>query len=64
MKKKVFYRIITPQGFSNLEYPTLEKAEDRLQEFGCSPSKEHKKYWEQQRDLCKIVKVTEIMEEV
>ena len=62
--KKVFYRIITPPSFSNLELPKLEKAEDRLREFGCSASKEHKKYWEQQRELCKIVKVTEIIEEV
>ena len=62
--KKIFYRIITPPTFSNFELPTLEKAQDTLHDFGCSATKENKKYWEQQRKLCKIVRVSQIIEEV
>lgn len=62
--KKEFYRIITPSTFSNLNFKTLEEAKEGLLEFGSEPSNEYYANWQKRMKQCKIVKVTEIVEEV
>lgn len=63
--KKVFYRLITPGTFADRNCVTLEDAQERLIEFGSTPENvEHYQYWQDQMRKCKIVKVTEIIEDV
>ncbi len=62
--KREFYRIITPSTFSNLDFETLEEAKKDLIRFGSDPSNEYYEIWQEKMRECKIVRVTEILEEV
>jgi len=63
--KREFYRIVTPGTFSNENFETLEEAKSGLLDFGSTPeNKEYYQYWQERMKQCKIVKVTEIVEEV
>ncbi len=66
MNTRIFYRIVTPSTFSNLHADTLEDAQKKLSDWGECPNgtPENKEYWKKQQALCKIVKVTEITEEL
>lgn len=66
MTTRIFYRVITPSSFSNIDTGSLEEAIEAVKDFGDCPngSFENKVYWRQQSELCKIVKVTEITEEI
>lgn len=57
--ERTFYRIITPTGFTNIECETLDEANKKLLAFGGQST-----YWIDQMKQCKIVKVTEITEDV
>ena len=64
MSKHIFYRVITPVG-ANLEAATFEDAIERMREYGQTvkgASQENIDFWEAQRALCTIAKVTEIVE--
>jgi len=64
MKTK-FYRIITPSTLANLDFATLEEAKQGLKEFGGDPRNlEYYQYWQEQKSKCKVVKVTQTIEEV
>lgn len=62
--ERIFYRVITPCAFSNLEFDTLDDAIHMKKLFSDTDSVEYKEYWKTQGDSCKIVKVTEIIEEL
>lgn len=66
MATKTFYRVIKPGSFSSANFSTLDQAKKEYQRFGECPrgSEKSKHYWKEQQGLCKIVKVTEITEEV
>jgi len=67
MAKKVFYRVITPDVFSDLHANTLADAKRQLEAWSTVPEDakpENKAYWREMGKLCKIVKVTEITERV
>ena len=60
---RVFYRLLTPTTFANLDFSTLEEAEQGLIEFGnVQKDSEYYNYWQEKKKQCKIVKVTEITE--
>lgn len=61
-----FFRVIPNPSFSVIRAETLEEARAKKKEFGECPegTPENKAFWARQRELCKIVKVTEIVEEV
>lgn len=66
MSTKIYYRVVTPPAFSDLDRSTLEEAQSALVAFG-NVEKEgspHTEYWQAQRAKCKIFKVVEIAEEV
>lgn len=62
----VFYRVVTPLTFSDLHAKTLDEAIAKKIAFGECPNgtPENKSFWAKQRDLCKIIKVIEITEEI
>jgi hypothetical protein len=63
--EKIFYRIITPQFFCDIDAETLEEAKFRLKEFGSTPeNSKHYEYWQEKMKQCKLVKVTQIIEEI
>ena len=63
--ERVFYRLIKPSTFANLDFNTLDEAKNKLIEFGSTPeNKEYYQYWQEKMKQCKIVKVTEIIEEI
>lgn len=63
--KREFYRVITPQYFSDLDAKDLDEAKKKLKDFGSTPeNKEYYQYWQERMKQCKIVKVTEIVESV
>lgn len=65
ISKQEFYRVITPTYFSDLDAKDLDDAKKKLKDFGSTPeNKEHYQYWQEKKKQCKIVKVTEILEEV
>ena len=66
MQTNVFYRVITPPGFSDLYANTAEDAKKQLQKWGECPNgtPENKAYWKKQAALCRVAKVTEIIEDV
>jgi hypothetical protein len=60
-----YYRVITPDCFSDFNAKDLDEAKKKLKDFGSTPeNKEHYQYWQEKMKQCKIVKVTEITEEV
>lgn len=60
---EVFYRVITPKFFADLDAGTIEAAEAKMEEFGNVPkTSEYYDYWQEQRAQCYIVKVTETTE--
>jgi hypothetical protein len=62
--ERVFYKVVTPDPFSNFNCNSLEEAKAKLSEFKSLPENDHHEYWERVRKGCKIVKVTEITEDV
>ena len=62
--KREFYRIITPSTFSNLDFETVEETKQELIKFGSEPSNKYYYLWQERMKECKIVKVTEIVEQV
>lgn len=60
---RIFYRAITPDTFSDLESVSFKGAKEILEDFGTSEG-EYKEVWAERRKRCKIVKVTEIIEEI
>lgn len=63
---KVFYRVIKPSTFANRDFETLEDASQYLIEIGevHTMGSLHYEYWQEHKKQCKIVKVTEITEEL
>lgn len=61
---KVFYRVIKPSTFANRDFETLEDASQYLIEIGEVYDSLHYEYWQEHKKQCKIVKVTEITEEL
>jgi hypothetical protein len=64
MKTRIFYRVVTPDCYSNLNSNTLESAKKNLYNFGRGLNGESSDYWEEQRQQCKIYKITETSEQV
>jgi len=62
--ERVFYRLITPSTFANLDFITLEMAQSGKVDFGSTPDNRYYQYWQDRMKECKIVKVTEITEEI
>ncbi len=63
--KRTFFRVIKPDTFANSDHKTLDEAKKNLIAFGSvSENSEHFQYWQDKKKQCKIVKVTEIIEEV
>ena len=63
--KRTFYRVITPSSFSDLNANTLVEAQKILNDFGkVRETSEYYQYWQDQRAACRIVKVTEIEEDI
>ena len=63
--KQQFYRIITPNYFSDLDAKDLDDAKKKLKDFGSTPeNKEYYEYCQERMSQCRIVKVTEIVEDV
>lgn len=62
---RMFWRLITPSSFSNLDTKTYKEAKAEWKKFGECPNgtPNNKKYWKLQQSLCKIVRVTEIIED-
>ena len=59
-----YYRVITPDCFSDLDAKDLDEAKKNLNDFGSTPeNKEHYQYWQEKMKQCKIVKVIEIINE-
>lgn len=64
LKEKVFYRVVTPDTFSNQEFDTLENAKEWLIQFGTTPDNEYYQFWQEKMKQCKLFKVTENIEDV
>ena len=66
-KSNVFYRVIT-SSFSDMEAETLITAKRLLYDFGettnPNATDENKTYWAGEREKCRIVRVTELIEEI
>ena len=64
-KMTVFYRLVTPAGFSDEDVSTLAAARERKKQFGyCnSTNPSHQEYWKKMEKMCKVVRVIEIIEE-
>tara|TARA_R110002167_G_C12477183_1_gene634206 strand:+ start:157 stop:396 length:240 start_codon:yes stop_codon:yes gene_type:complete len=64
---KVFYRVVTPDGFSNTTHNTIEDAVKEKAGIGFQGSnktKDQVKYWTTHREACTIVRVTETTKRV
>lgn len=62
VQREVSYRVILPDTFSNLNFDSLEEAEDGLKNFGSQDKgSENYAYWESLRLKARIVKVTEFL---
>jgi hypothetical protein len=61
---KVFYRVIKPSTFADRDFETLEEASQYLIECGEVYDSLYYEYWQEHKKQCKIVKVTEITEEL
>lgn len=71
MKTRIFYRLKPNPSFGDQDFDTLEEAIQGRLEFGGigTPSgkrmkEDSKKYWQKQMRECKILKVTQTIEEV
>ena len=62
--KRTFYRLLTPGTFSNIDCVTLDEAKQKKIEFGSTAKNIYYPYWQDKMRQCKIVKVTEIVEDV
>jgi hypothetical protein len=62
--QRTFYRLLTPSSFADLDYNTLDEAKSKLIEFGGTPGSEYYDYWQEKMKECKIVKVTETIEDI
>lgn len=63
METRIFYRVVTPETFSNMDCATLSEAQKALAVFGTGKG-EYVEYWKEQAKKCLILKVTEITEPV
>ena len=64
---RVFYRVVMPGMFSNLDFATLQEANKEMKERGTqnpNMSEENIKYWESVRNDSTIVRVTETTKRV
>lgn len=65
METRIYYRVVTPSTFSDLNYSTLEEAQKALDEFGTvKENSEYFQYWQEQKAKCYIAKVTETLEKI
>ena len=64
METKIYYRVITPDTFADMNFDTLAEAEQAVVRFGECSDRGNAAYWKEQAALCKIVKVTETTEPV
>lgn len=64
-KTRVFWRVIVPSTFSNIDTKTYKEAKAEWKKFGECPNgtPENKAYWKLQQSMSKIVRVTEIIED-
>ena len=74
--KETHYRVITPDSFSNIytvskgqrqamRIQTIDEALAEIENFGSTdPDNEYYENWEDRRKQCKVVRITEIIEEV
>jgi len=56
MNAKVYYRVITPSTFANMNFDTLPEAQQAVARFGECSDRGNAAYWKEQAALCKIVK--------
>lgn len=72
MNIKQHYRVVTPDFFSDIEstkggepIKTIDEAKQALEDWGVtSEDSEYYEFWKNKRALCKIVKVTTIIQEL
>ena len=64
MKTRTFFRVIAPDHYANTDCETLEKAQKVVNHYRENNSPEYAEYWNSIADKCRIVKITEITEEL
>ena len=62
--KRTFYRMITPPSFADTNYTTLGKAIKARRDLVKNVNDQYKDYWSNIAARTKIVKVTEITEDI
>ena len=67
-KPNVFYRVMSNKSFTSMKSETLIGAKKLLYDFGettcADATDENKIYWAKEREKCRIVRVTELIEEI
>ena len=66
--EKVYYRVIhtgdSKGHLSDLNFTTYDEALSKLDSFNSGCSEEYQDYWDKVRSEAKVVKVTELVEEI